>query len=142
MALRSLPVTNFAFLQEHDVQLLRLGLLAERYFPDDPNTCLLKLRQLAELLAQLTASNVGLYLSPEETQFDLLRRLGDQGFLPGEVSQLFGEIRRAGNTASHTLTVAEGLLIGEGVSRFSHEPAKRYRAVGVYDNVVLPSPTT
>ncbi|MCX6033196.1 MAG: type I restriction-modification system endonuclease [Chloroflexi bacterium] len=104
MALRSLPATNFALLQEHDDQLLRLGLLAERYFPDDPNTCLLKLRQLAELLAQLTASTVGLYLSPEETQFDLLRRLEDQGILPREIAQLFGEIRRAGNVASHTLT--------------------------------------
>ena len=111
MALRSLPATNFAHLQEHDDQLLRLGLLAERYFPDDPNTCLLKLRQLAELLAQLTASNVGLYLSPEETQFDLLRRLGDQGFLPGEIAQLFGEIRRAGNTASHTLTGDHGTAL-------------------------------
>ena len=41
--------TNFAQLQEHDEQLLRLGMLAERYFPDDPNTCLLKLRQFAEV---------------------------------------------------------------------------------------------
>ena len=30
--------SNFAHLQEHDAQLLRLGMLAERYFPDDPNT--------------------------------------------------------------------------------------------------------
>jgi type I restriction enzyme R subunit len=32
--------SNFAVLQVHDEQFLRLGLLAERYFPDDPNTCL------------------------------------------------------------------------------------------------------
>jgi len=43
--------SNFAHLQSHDEQLLRLGMLAERYFTEDPNTCLLKLRQLAELLA-------------------------------------------------------------------------------------------
>ena len=49
---------------------------------------------------------------PEETQFDLLRRLGDQGFLPGEIAQLFGEIRRAGNTASHTLTGDHGTALG------------------------------
>src|SRR5919202_4108631 len=42
-----LLTSNFAHLQEHDEQLLRLGMLAERYFPDDPNTALLKLRQLA-----------------------------------------------------------------------------------------------
>jgi len=99
----SLPPTNFTVLQEHDEQLLRLGMLAERYFAEDPNTCLLKLRQLAELLAQLVASRVGLYLSPEESQFELLRRLEDQGILPREIAQLFGEIRRAGNAASHTL---------------------------------------
>ena len=32
--------SNFALLQVHDEQFLRLGLLAERYFPDDPNICL------------------------------------------------------------------------------------------------------
>ncbi len=30
--------SNFTHLQEHDEQLLRLGMLAERYFADDPNT--------------------------------------------------------------------------------------------------------
>ncbi len=103
MTLPSLPASNFGHLQAHDDQLVRLGLLAEKYFADDPNTCLLKLRQLAELLAQLTASHVALYVSPEETQFDLLRRLEDDGILPREIAQLFGEIRRAGNAASHTM---------------------------------------
>jgi type I restriction enzyme R subunit len=54
-----LLTSNFAHLQEHDEQLLRLGMLAERYFPDDPNTSLLKLRQLAELLAQRIRSRGG-----------------------------------------------------------------------------------
>jgi type I restriction enzyme R subunit len=58
---QALPPTNFAYLQIHDDQLVRLGMLAEKYFPDDPNTCLLKLRQFAELLAQLLAERVGLY---------------------------------------------------------------------------------
>jgi type I restriction enzyme R subunit len=35
---------------------MSLGILAERDFADDPNTALLKLRQLAELLAQLAAT--------------------------------------------------------------------------------------
>jgi len=95
--------SNFACLQEHDAQLLRLGMLAERYFPDDPNTTLLKLRQLAELLAQLEATQVGLYQSSEESQYDLLCRLQDQGILPREIAQLFDEVRRAGNAASHAI---------------------------------------
>jgi hypothetical protein len=98
-----LLTSNFAHLQEHDEQLLRLGMLAERYFPDDPNTSLLKLRQLAELLAQLVATTVGLYQSPEESQYDLLRRLQEQGILPREIAQLFAEVRRAGNVASHAV---------------------------------------
>lgn len=93
--------SNFGHLKSHDEQLVRLGMLAERYFPDDPNTCLLKLRQLAEALAQLTASRVGLYGSADEKQADLLRRLQDHGILPREVSSLFHEVRKAGNDANH-----------------------------------------
>lgn len=103
MAMTTLPKTNFIQLQEHDEQLLRLGMLAEKYFPDDPNTSLLKLRQLAELLAQLAATRVGLYVSPDESQYELLRRLQDQGILPREIAQLFGEVRRAGNVANHAM---------------------------------------
>lgn len=82
-----LPLTNFAHLAQHDEQLLRLGLLAEKYFADDPNTCLLKLRQLSEVLAQLVAAKTGQLLAPEETQYDLLRRLQDSGVVPREVAQ-------------------------------------------------------
>jgi type I restriction enzyme R subunit len=97
-------MSNFSVLSQHDEQLLRLGMLAEKYFADDPNTCLLKLRQLAESLAQMLAARTGLYVTPEETQHDLLRRLQDSGILPREVFQMFGEVRRAGNAASHALS--------------------------------------
>ncbi|MES2659162.1 MAG: type I restriction-modification system endonuclease [Verrucomicrobiota bacterium] len=96
--------SNFAHLQAHDGQLLRLGMLAERYFADDPNTCLLKLRQLSEVLAQLVASNVGILDRPEEGQYALLLRLRDHGIMPPEIYQLFGEIRRTGNDANHALS--------------------------------------
>lgn len=97
-------MSNFSVLSQHDEQLLRLGLLAEKYFADDPNTCLLKLRQLAESLTQILAARTGLYFSPEKTQYELLRRLQDSGVLPREVYQMFGEVRRAGNAASHALS--------------------------------------
>jgi type I restriction enzyme R subunit len=95
--------SNFTHLQSHDEQLLRLGMLAERYFADDPNTCLLKLRQLSEVLAQLVASNVGILDRPEDGQYELLSRLRDHGILPYEIHQLFGEVRRTGNSANHAL---------------------------------------
>jgi len=70
------PVSaNFEFLGKHDAQLVRLSALAERYFKDDPNTSLIKLRQFGEVLAQLTAAKTGLLASPEEPQADLLRLL-------------------------------------------------------------------
>src|SRR5580700_10548899 len=92
---------NFGFLESHDVQLVRLGALAERYFHDDPNTCLIKLRQLGELLAQLIAAKTGVLDSGEETQADLLRRLRFDRLLPDQVADLFHEIRILGNRASH-----------------------------------------
>jgi type I restriction enzyme R subunit len=93
--------SNFTHLQEHDEQLLRVGMLAEKYFAEDPNTRLLKLRQLAELLAQMVASFVGLLDRPEKGQFELLGRLRDQGIVPREIHRLFTEVRIAGNDANH-----------------------------------------
>jgi type I restriction enzyme R subunit len=101
--MKSVRASNFGHLTTHDEQLVRLGMLAERYFAEDPNTCLLKLRQLAEALAQLTASRVGLFSAPDEKQADLLRRLQDHGILPREVASLFHEVRKAGNDANHKL---------------------------------------
>jgi type I restriction enzyme R subunit len=56
-------------------------MLAENCFTDHPNTCILKLRQLGEALAQHVASRVGL-LEAEESQFYLIRRLQDEGYPP------------------------------------------------------------
>ena len=41
--------STFGHLQEHDEQLVRLGVLAEQYLAEDPNTCLLKLRARKEV---------------------------------------------------------------------------------------------
>jgi type I restriction enzyme R subunit len=83
---------NFDFLGRQDAQLVRLGALAESYFKDDPNTCLIKLRQFGELLAQLTAAKSGLYSSPEEQQTELLRRLKFERVLPEQPADLFHQI--------------------------------------------------
>lgn len=86
----------------HAPQLTRLGALAESYFKDDPNTCLIKLRQFGEVLAQLTAAKAGLFASPDEQQTDLLRRLKFERIIPNEVADLFHQIRLSGNRATHT----------------------------------------
>ena len=95
---------NFAFLKVHDLQLVRLGSQAERYFAEDPNTCLIKLRQFGELLAQLVAATVGVYEDKAETQIELLRRLESRGAIGGETLDLFHELRKSGNLATHSLS--------------------------------------
>lgn len=93
---------NFAFLACYSPLLDRLGAQAERYFKDDPNTSLLKLRQFGELLAQTVAAKLGAFTSQREEQRELLRRLRDQGVLGERALQLFHELRIAGNDAVHT----------------------------------------
>ncbi len=92
---------NFAFLAEHDPLLVQYGALAERYVFEDPNTCLIKLRQLAECLANSAAAHAGIYLRDEQDFLNVLQRLWDKKLLTPEVSQLFHNLRRAGNDAVH-----------------------------------------
>ena len=92
---------NFRFLEPHGVQLYRLTALAEHYFPTDPNTCLFKLRQFAELLAQDVAARANLYTSFEEPFTDLLGRLSRSGYAPRRAMDLFHHLRKVGNAAAH-----------------------------------------
>jgi type I restriction enzyme R subunit len=89
---------NFGFLAQHDELLAQLASLAERYFTDDPNTCLIKLRQFGEALAQQVAASAGVWTSHEENQLELLNRLKASNILPRQSADLFHAIRRAGNT--------------------------------------------
>lgn len=102
---------NFAFLNVHNAQLVKIGTLAEKYFKDDPVTCLIKLRQFGELLAQLVAANVGLYTNPDESQLDLLNRLQSEYLLPGDVKNLFHQLRKSGNDAVHSFRGSHGLAL-------------------------------
>jgi len=95
--------TNFAHLRRYDEQLFRLGVLAERYFPEDPNTALIKLRQLGERLAQQVASRFGVFTSLDESQLALIRRLELYGLIEREVAGLFHDLRKNGNDATHGL---------------------------------------
>lgn len=112
MDTRPLPQTNFACLNAHDEQLMRLGMLAEKYFTDDPNTSLLKQRQFAELMTQLVATKVGSYKAWDENQFELLRRLQGEGILPRDVAELFHQIRKTGNDANHEIKGNHTLALG------------------------------
>ncbi len=103
------PSSNFGFLEVHDEQLVRYGEEAERYVRSSANTCLLKLRQFAELLAQLTAARTGCF-ELDESFARLLNRLFENRVLPPREAMIFQSLRKAGNTASHSHDGREDIL--------------------------------
>ena len=92
---------NFGFLSNELPSLYPFIVRAERYLFDDPNTSMLKTRQFAEGLTQRIAAYAGLFYSREDSQFDLINRLENQGYLSREHSQLLHTIRKTGNDANH-----------------------------------------
>lgn len=93
--------TNFTFLEKHAALLFQLARSAEQAFVPDPNTCLIKLRQLAEVIAKDIASKVGVEFDEKITQLDLLRRIQSQVAISQELKDTFHSIRRLGNEANH-----------------------------------------
>lgn len=78
MASSSEP-SNFGFLVEHDQLFVDLANSAERAFSSDPNTTLLKLRQLGEAMAQHIAVLAGIEFDEQTKQTDLLYRINQIG---------------------------------------------------------------
>ena len=93
--------TNFAFLEEHDSLFVELAETAERAFASDPNTTLIKLRQLGEALAQHLAALSGIEFDEQTSQSDLLYRLNRELRLEPQVKELFHTLRIEGNKATH-----------------------------------------
>ncbi len=92
---------NFEFLKGVDGQLFRLAALAERYFRTDPNTCVVKLRQFAELMAKDVSARAGLLTNPDAEFSAQLGAIGRAGYAPAPALDLFHGLRRAGNQAVH-----------------------------------------
>ncbi|MEX0623230.1 MAG: DUF4145 domain-containing protein, partial [Saccharospirillum sp.] len=92
---------NFGFLAEHDPLFAELGQAAERAFSSDPNTSLIKLRQLGEAMAQHLAAQAGLEFDDQTSQSDLLYRLNRELRLEPQVKELFHTLRIEGNKATH-----------------------------------------
>lgn len=93
--------SNFDFLKQHDELLFKLAETAERCFVPDPNTTLVKMRQLGEALAQDMAARVGIEFSNNIKQIDLLRELDYTLKLDPTIKDAFHVIRKHGNDANH-----------------------------------------
>ena len=92
---------NFNFLSEHSPVFVQLATVAEQAFSSDPNTTLIKLRQLAEALAQDMAARTGIPFDQTTTQADLLWKLNREIRLDPTVRDLFHTLRIEGNKATH-----------------------------------------
>lgn len=104
--------SNFEFLAEHSPLLAELGATAERLFPYDPASCIVKLRLLAEAITKDIAARIGVNLA-QPTQAELLRAVDVRLAMDAQVRQLFHLLRRTGNLAAHEL--AHGIGYREGL---------------------------
>ena len=93
--------SNFDFLKHHDELLYRLAETAEHCYASDPNTSLIKMRQLGEALAQNIAASVGVEYGKYVKQVDLIRDLEYTLKLEDNVKEAFHTIRKLGNVANH-----------------------------------------
>lgn len=118
--------SNFAFLKEHDPVFLQLARGAEQAFSSDPNTTLMKLRQLGEAMAQDLAIRVGIELNEQTTQSDLLFKLSREIQLDQDIRALFHTLRIEGNKAIHTFhthhrEAMDGLKVARALAIWYHQ---------------------
>ena len=130
--------SNFNFLEHHDELLVRLAKTAEACFIPDPNTTLIKMRQLGEELAKTVASRVGVRYGKGIKQVDLLRQLGLTLELNLQVKEAFTTLRKLGNPAAHDIASSshrdalKSLRVGHSLSGWFHtlfggEAAKNFK---------------
>ncbi|MQT47578.1 type I restriction-modification system endonuclease [Pseudomonas helleri] len=117
---------NFAFLQEHDPVFLQLASTAEHAFASDPNTTLIKLRQLGEALAQDLAGRSGIEFDASTPQSELLYKLGREIQLDQNIRSLFHTLRVEGNKAVHQFRTQhreamDGLKVGRALAIWYHQ---------------------
>ncbi len=117
---------NFGFLAEHDPLLVQIAAAAERAFASDPNTTLIKLRQLGEALAQNIAARIGLPVDNQISQKDLLYSLNRELQLDPMVRELFHGVRIQGNKATHEFhtrhrDAMDGLKVARALAVWFHQ---------------------
>lgn len=118
--------SNFSFLAEHDPLFVELASAAERTFSGDPNTTLIKLRQLGEAIAQHIAAISGIEFDERTTQADLLYRINRELRLEPVVRELFHTLRIEGNKATHQFTTRhkealDGLKVARSLAIWFHQ---------------------
>jgi len=126
IALGGKPVdSNFWFLREHDPVFQKLASVAEQVFAADPNTTLIKLRQLGEAFAKDLAGRVGVAVDERTSQADLIFQLSRELRLDPRIRELFHVLRVEGNKATHGFTTQhreamDGLKVARELAVWYH----------------------
>jgi type I restriction enzyme R subunit len=95
-----------------------LAFAAEQSFSADPNTTLIKLRQLGEAFAQDMAARCGIEFDEKTSQADLLFKLNREIRLDPNIRDLFHTLRVEGNRATHQFrTQHKEAIDGLGLAR-------------------------
>ncbi len=113
---------NFGFLAQHSPLLAELGQTAEKLYPFDPSSCVLKLRLLAESLTQEMAAHLGIRLI-QPTQAELLRAVDSRLKMDPQVRQMFHLLRHRGNAAAHQVVHDIGYREGLDALKVAREVA-------------------
>ncbi|NWK79558.1 type I restriction-modification system endonuclease [Aquitalea sp. LB_tupeE] len=118
--------SNFDFLAEHSSLFVELAVAAERVFASDPNTTLIKLRQLGEAMAQDLAVRNGVPFDDQTNQIDLLQKLKRELNLDAQVLSLFHTLRIEGNRATHQFhtrhkDAMDGLRVARALAIWFHQ---------------------
>jgi type I restriction enzyme R subunit len=99
--MKTLVSVNFGFLEKREPPLARYGALAERFVFEDPETALIKIRQLIEGIANLTATYTDIPNYDTTTLADLINAFRSKGVIAQDLADLWHTIRKEANAAAH-----------------------------------------
>mgnify|MGYP000915749923 CR=1 FL=1 len=107
--------SNFEFLKDIEPHILyRIAHLAETYLYTDPNGCLMKLRQFAEVMVNEVFQIEHIVLPYDNNQANRISVLKREGIIEHQLGRILNELRQRGNEAVHagfdSLTSAKTLL--------------------------------
>lgn len=101
-------ISNFNFLSDIDPLFFQLAKNAELTFVSDPNTSLIKVRQLGEAMTQYIMDSCDIEKSDRSTQTDAIYLIDKEIGLDSKIRDLLHLIRKLGNKANHEFVTDHG----------------------------------
>ena len=94
--------SNFEFLKDVEPHVLyRIAYLAETYLYTDPNGCLMKLRQFAEVMVNEIFQIEHIALPHDNNQANRISALKREGIIEHQLGSILNQLRQRGNEAAH-----------------------------------------